>query len=205
MRIPYVADFVGKNIPAGMVYVGCSRASSLDLLCVRNLNPADIKAHPSAVKEMQRLHQECQLDINAPNYNFLRAQQICYLNVSRIQSIASASHKLTHEAEVHASPHLINSRVLILAETGGTITTELLPHYQKRELASGRGMLAFIHPTSEILDFYAINFEGIDMMQFTLSQPNAASLQITTFKINQFNSLSWDLCTDPSDYLHVLS
>ena len=23
--------------------------------------------------------------------------------------------------------------------------------------------------------------------------------------INQFYSLSWDLCTDPSDYLHVLS
>ena len=27
----------------------------------------------------------------------------------------------------------------------------------------------------------------------------------TMWSLNQFYSLSWDLCTDPSDYLHVLS
>ena len=173
---PYVADFVGNNIPAALVYVANSRASELSILINLHLTFEKIKVDARAVAEMKRLRSD--RAISFPPVPDFVPNKVCYLNVGSQRKQGSAEHVMTHLLDVLAMPDLMNAAVIILTEAGGTRIDAELPAFTCLTFPAGRGMVVFVRTCLSIHSADYTSHERLDILDLQLSSDCFAHVRI---------------------------
>ena len=163
---------VRANRPA-MVYVAISRAASLGILIVQNLQASMITADALALAEDARLRQHKMLVLLSVPEPITSARLSYGLNVGTNVSQADEQQPIKIAAHIAAHPTLAACSVILLAEARGGNSPQLWPNREMIKLQGTRGIVAYI--SRAVLLFYQACYTaaGVDTSRLCL-QPHSS-------------------------------